>query len=235
MTLTYSEWTQAAEAPPPAVFGMRPARVSDHLHHSARDRFLSIAVSGGGQLLVVALVLFASWSAIKPDPETKTITVSINSAQEPVKPVEPPPQVERVKDLMPTMVAPEIMIQAPPISTAPTFVAAPPPPPSTPPVERVSEPAPVTPPNFDAAYLKNPAVYPNMSRRLREVGTVQLRVRVSASGQALDIQLAKSSGYPRLDEAALTAVKKWTFQPALRSGSAIEAWVLVPIEFSLTR
>jgi protein TonB len=74
-----------------------------------------------------------------------------------------------------------------------------------------------------------------MSRRLREVGTVQLRVRVSAEGQALDVQLAKSSGYSRLDEAALAAVKQWKFQPALRGDTAIEAWVLVPVEFSLTR
>jgi protein TonB len=98
------------------------------------------------------------------------------------------------------------------------------------------EAAPITPPRFDAAYLNNPGpAYPNMSRRLREIGTVQLRVRVSVTGQPLEIQMAKSSGYGRLDESALVAVKKWKFQPAMRSGSAVEAWVLVPVEFSLTR
>lgn len=235
MTITYSEWTEAAEAPPPAVFGMRPAHDLQHLQRPLRDRLLSAAVSGGGQLLVAALVIYASMSAIAPRPQTQTITVSINAAQEMVKPVEPPPQVERVKDMTPTMAAPEILIQTPPSSNAPIFVAAAPPPPVMPAAEKPAEPAPVTPPNFDAAYLKNPAVYPNMSRRLREVGTVQLRVRVSISGQPLEIQLAKSSGYARLDEAALTAVKKWTFQPASRSGAPVEAWALVPIEFSLTR
>jgi protein TonB len=74
-----------------------------------------------------------------------------------------------------------------------------------------------------------------MSRRLREVGTVQFRVRVSATGLPLEIQMAKSSGYARLDEAGLTALRKCKFQPASRSGQALEAWVLVPIEFSLTR
>jgi outer membrane biosynthesis protein TonB len=30
-------------------------------------------------------------------------------------------------------------------------------------------------------------------------------------------------------------VQKWKFEPAKRSGGAIEAWVIVPVEFSLTR
>ena len=99
-----------------------------------------------------------------------------------------------------------------------------------------SEEAAVTAPRCDADYLNNPApVYPNMSRRLREVGVVQLRVRVNAAGEPLDIQLFKSSGYARLDDSARAAVQKWKFQPARRNGSAVEAWVIVPVEFSLTR
>jgi protein TonB len=235
MTLTYSEWTQAAEAPPPAIFGMRPAHDLRHLQRPLRDRLLSMAVSGGGQLLVVALVIYASMSVIVPQPETQTISVSINTTQEQVRPAEPPPQVERVRDMTPTMTPPEITIQAPPSTSAPLFVAAPPPP-ATPPAEKAMEVAPVTPPRFDAAYLQNPApAYPNMSRRLREIGTVQLRVRVSAAGEPLEIQMTKSSGYGRLDDSALAAVKKWKFQPATRGGDAVEAWVLVPVEFSLTR
>jgi protein TonB len=94
----------------------------------------------------------------------------------------------------------------------------------------------VSPPRFDAGYLNNPApVYPNMSRRLREVGIAHLRVRVSASGEPLEIQLFKSSGYVRLDEAARVAVQKWKFQPALRNGVAVEDWVDVPLRFSLDR
>jgi protein TonB len=235
MTLTYSQWTPEREAPaPPAVFGMRPAIASHPLQRQTRDRLLSAAVSAGGQLLVAGLVLFASWNAIKPEPKPQTITVSINVAQERVQPVEPPPQVERVEMVRPTMAAPEILIQTPPSANAPIFVAAPPPPPAPPLSEKVAEAAPVTPPRFDAAYLKNPAPnYPNMSRRLREIGTVQLRVRVSAVGEPLEVLMAKSSGYGRLDESALAAVKKWKFQPATRGDTAIEAWVLVPVEFSL--
>jgi protein TonB len=60
-------------------------------------------------------------------------------------------------------------------------------------------------------------------------------VRVSTDGQPLEIQLANSSGYARLDDAARSAVQKWKFAPAMRNGNPVEAWVIVPLEFSLTR
>jgi protein TonB len=110
----------------------------------------------------------------------------------------------------------------------------PPAPPSPPAAQKATAEPDVIPPSYNADYLKNPLpVYPNMSRRLRETGTVQMRVRVSADGQPLDVELANSSGYVRLDEAAKAAVKKWRFQPAMRAGKAIEAWVVFPLEFSL--
>lgn len=236
MTLSYSQWTQAAEAPaPPVVFGLRPARRVSHLQPSVRDRFLSMAVSAGGQIVVVALVLGASLNAIKPAPKTQTITISIAQVRQPEAPL--PPKMERLPDVpaaIPQIAPPQLQIEMPP---PPMAIQAAPAAPLAPPVqEKVTEEPQMTPPRFDAAYLKNPAPnYPNMSRRLREVGTVQLRVRVSAAGQALDVLLAKSSGYSRLDEAALAAVQQWKFQPALRGGTAIEAWVLVPVEFSLMR
>ncbi len=48
-----------------------------------------------------------------------------------------------------------------------------------------------------------------------------------------EIQLAESSGSTSLDEAALTALRRWRFQPALRNGQAVLAWVIVPVIFSL--
>lgn len=87
---------------------------------------------------------------------------------------------------------------------------------------------------FDAAYLNNPApTYPPFSLRLHEEGRVLLRVNVSAAGGALAVQLAQSSGHPRLDKAAREAVTRWRFVPASRGGEPIDAWVLVPIHFSL--
>lgn len=95
-------------------------------------------------------------------------------------------------------------------------------------------PAPVSPPKFDAAYLHNPAPeYPFQARRLREQGTVMLRVEVSTDGGALQVLIEHTSGWPALDHAALAVVRRWRFEPAREGHTAVAAWVLVPIEFDL--
>lgn len=87
---------------------------------------------------------------------------------------------------------------------------------------------------FDADYLRNPKpVYPPMSRRLGEEGKVVLRVRVSAQGLPLAVEVRQASGYARLDEAARAAVERWRFVPAQQGGEAVEATVLVPLAFAL--
>ncbi len=97
------------------------------------------------------------------------------------------------------------------------------------------DPEPVTSqPLFEAEYLNNrPPDYPRASLRLGEEGNVALRVRVGADGNPQAVELASSSGSTRLDRAALQAVKRWRFEPARRGGSAIAAWVVVPITFKL--
>jgi protein TonB len=77
-------------------------------------------------------------------------------------------------------------------------------------------------PAHDAAYLNNPKpAYPTQSRRLGESGSVLMSVYVLPNGTASKVEIAKSSGYPRLDQAALDAVKRWTFVPAKRGSEAI--------------
>lgn len=95
-------------------------------------------------------------------------------------------------------------------------------------------PTPVTAPLFNADYLHNPApVYPYQSRRTGEQGRVVLRVLVSAAGGAEKVEIQTSSGSPRLDQAALEAVRAWRFVPARQGEQAVEAWVAVPINFKL--
>lgn len=92
----------------------------------------------------------------------------------------------------------------------------------------------IEPPKFGAAYLNNPApAYPSLSRRSGEQGRVLLRVLVSENGLAESVQLDSSSGYEKLDRAAIEAVKKWSFIPAKRSNQPVSAYVLVPVKFSL--
>ncbi|MBE0626194.1 MAG: energy transducer TonB, partial [Burkholderiales bacterium] len=90
------------------------------------------------------------------------------------------------------------------------------------------------PPRFDAAYLNNPApAYPRASRLAGQQGQVLLKVLVGTSGSAVNIAVQHSSGFERLDDAALNSVRQWHFAPAKRGDQAIEAWVLVPIVFRL--
>jgi protein TonB len=112
---------------------------------------------------------------------------------------------------------------APPQPPAP--VAAPPAP---------AAPAPVTPASANAAYLKNPAPeYPSLAQRRGWEGTVLLRVQVLPSGKPGEIQIQKSSGRQQLDDAALNAVKRWSFVPAKQGDVAQVGWVSVPIDFKI--
>jgi TonB family protein len=87
-------------------------------------------------------------------------------------------------------------------------------------------------PIFD---FKQPAVptYPPESIRAQEQGRVVLRVLVDAEGIPRSLEIARSSGYASLDKSALAAVRKWRFIPAKSDGAPVEAWVDVPVNFSL--
>jgi periplasmic protein TonB len=120
---------------------------------------------------------------------------------------------------------------APPPISAPVAVspapapAAPPAPPAPPRIEL---------PSTSADYLQNPQpVYPPMSKRLGEQGSVMLRVLIGADGRPLDAEIRKSSGYERLDRTALETVRKWRFVPGKRNGVPEDMWFNVPINFVL--
>ena len=90
------------------------------------------------------------------------------------------------------------------------------------------------PPKFDADYLDNPPpVYPRLSKRQGEVGSVMLMVFVELNGNPGQIDIQTSSRHVRLDQAAIEAVRRWRFVPAKQGDKAVAAWVLVPIVFSL--
>jgi protein TonB len=89
-----------------------------------------------------------------------------------------------------------------------------------------------TPAQVDPNYLHRPnPVYPNVSKRLREAGTVLLRVSLDAAGEVRDVNVQTTSAYQRLDQAAMDAVRQWRFIPASRGQQPVASTVLVPIEF----
>lgn len=182
-------------------------------------------------------------AAEEPKPEIQPPQV-IKPVPKPVKKiVEPQPQKpEPVAEPEPRLVsqAPETASAPPAPAVAETLSApvaeAAPQPAAEParPAEVVQREEPLESPRFNADYLDNPTPgYPPLSRRLGEQGRVLLRVHVAAGGTAKAVVLHKSSGHSRLDEIAADTVRRWKFVPARQGSQPVDAWVIVPIQFSL--
>ncbi len=89
---------------------------------------------------------------------------------------------------------------------------------------------------YSGAGLSNPRPrYPLEARRRHQQGRVLLRVHVGINGRARSVRISKSSGYGLLDRAAIGAVRRWRFRPAMRNGKAVSATVIVPVSFRLGR
>ena len=168
------------------------------------------------------------------DLPTPNVTPAPPAPPEPVKQVAAKPK--QVTQAAPTLLA---VPDATPTPNAPSVQPIAPPAPYTPavPVAAVPTPAPPAPakitlPSSDADYLSNPKPkYPTMSLKMGEQGTVKIRVFVSAEGMPQKIELSQSSGYDRLDQAALASVPKWRFVPGKRGGVPEGMWFVVPIPF----
>lgn len=77
-----------------------------------------------------------------------------------------------------------------------------------------------------------PPRYPLESRRAGEQGKTVLAVLVDRTGRIQAIEVRQSSGYRRLDDAAIEAVKTWRFLPRAIAGRYVATWVVVPVVFS---
>jgi protein TonB len=78
-----------------------------------------------------------------------------------------------------------------------------------------------------------PPEYPAISRRMGEEGKLILRVELDENGHIDNAKVLNSSGYERLDAAALSAVKSWQCNPSLRDGQPVRAVALQPFNFVL--
>lgn len=106
--------------------------------------------------------------------------------------------------------------------------------PPAPPVRPPAPPAPVVRAHEGANYSKNPRPgYPARAVREGWQGEVLVRVQVQANGRAGILKVHRSSGHPLLDDAALTAIKSWSFVPAYQGERPVSGWVTVPIVFRL--
>ncbi len=76
------------------------------------------------------------------------------------------------------------------------------------------------------------AVYPEAARRAGLEGQVVLKLRISDKGKVVDARVVESAGHG-FDEAALEAVRKFTFAPGLRDGAPVATDITYTYTFLL--
>jgi protein TonB len=212
-------------------------------------RFLKLEQSAGLLFVLVlhAAALWGLWQhRLIPAPQ-EAMTLFVNfiapppptppKAEAPNRP--PPPRPKPVEKPQPR----QIVAEAPVL--APADYVAPPPPPKPAPVIEAPAPPPAPAPALPVGPVdlggelsvacpeRTPPTYPAISRRFGEEGTVVLRVELDEHGLVSAARVATSSGFARLDEAALTAVRSWQCQPARRNGQPVRAVALQPFKFVL--
>jgi TonB family protein len=79
--------------------------------------------------------------------------------------------------------------------------------------------------------LAPPPNYPAAAMRGNIQGTVRLQVVVGQDGAVSDVR--PISGPPMLVQAAMDAVKTWTYQPTLRNGTPVSVVTTVDVPFTL--
>lgn len=200
-----------------------------------------------GLVLVLALHAAALWGLwqhrlIPTADEAATLFVNFIAPPAPErkeapKPPPPKPKPKPVKKPEPRQIVAETPV------VAPTEYVAPPPPPEPAPV--VAAPPPPAAPAMPVGPVRlgselsvacperTPPRYPPLSRRMGEEGAVVLRVELDEQGRIGVARVSTSSGFSRLDDAALAAVNTWRCTPAQRNGQPVRAVAVQAFNFVL--
>lgn len=189
---------------------------------------LIIAAHG---VVLAGLMAFDVIPVAKPKREPLVVTLM-------ALPTEPPPQVpvDEVKPKEqpePQLSSPVQIVQAP--TVAPVLPVAVKVAPVAPPITLPAAPSgPVSVSDLGSKMVAmTPPRYPIESRRRKEQGTVVLSLLLGLDGSVTQISLAQSSGFERLDKAALEAVRKWRWSPTVRNGEPVQVRGTVDIPFIL--
>ena len=208
----------------------------------------SVTLPAGAPPITVALISDEPTPPSAPPAPVVDVETPPQPKPAPVTPVrrEPPPLAVAAKKPEEASVAAPVPAPVQPMDTQPTRQeAAPSAPPGpvnnaaaaqtgpssqTPP----APPAPKVLPSSAVRYLVPPALaYPRISRELGESGVVRLKVLVDEQGRTKDVVVLQSSGYSRLDQQAVQAMRAARFQPHLEDGVPRAVWVVAPLTFQL--
>jgi protein TonB len=190
-----------------------------------------------GLAAVIALhgaVLYVLWShriLVVPDEVVTLFVETITTPPAPPKEAPKPVRMEKPRVLD----KPQQLVAEAPVSSPAEHVAPPPVPAPASEAPTAKAAGPVTLGNELAVSCpeRSAPAYPPQSRRLGEEGKVVLRVELDEQGAVSAAQVSAGSGFSRLDEAALAAVRRWRCTPASRDGRPVRAVALQPFRFVL--
>ncbi len=80
-----------------------------------------------------------------------------------------------------------------------------------------------------------PPQYPSEHLKKGIGGNVVVSCVIDAKGRLISAKVKSSSGQAALDKAALEAVKRWKFKPAMREGKPFQATCNIPFNFQVKR
>lgn len=171
---------------------------------------------------------------IKKPIETKI--VEEQRAPPPPEAPPPPPPKLAAPPPPPFIPPPEIQIAvAPPVQSTITQVTNKAPPPAPVPIRATPAPrVPSTPAALDRSSCPTPEPqYPMASRRNQESGTLVLRIQIDVNGLPGKIEVSRSSGYSRLDDAAKNWIASCRFRTATIDGKPVAGWAMQAYTFNL--
>jgi protein TonB len=219
-----------------------------------RDKAAGITAA----LVLHAVVLYGLWSYHIIPPPSEVLTVFVANLNmpsqvktaEPVVPKPAPTVPEKQETPRPDAPLTPQVLTSPVPAVSPSEPLVP-----LPPVAKVApavvatRPANVAVPNQMPAAASQPVqltgelsiscperpgpAYPKLSARFGEQGKAILLVELDELGRVINASVKTTSGFPRLDEAAISAVKNWHCTPARRNGAAVRAVALQPFNFTL--
>ncbi|MEG3789947.1 energy transducer TonB [Lysobacter sp. CCNWLW3] len=215
------------------------------IEHPDRQLDSSRIVGTAGAIAVnVALLMLLMVPMSAPQWMAKPGEIVVNFVPPEKRKVDPPkPEVVKIEKVRPNTPTPK-----------PVPIEIPPTPPIVDPIATDSLVVPDTPPQPET-FARNdigrgealtgvtlqvvnnpPPTYPGEAVRNQLTGTVMLEILVGIDGKPIEVTVVKSSGHRVLDQAARRVVmSRWTFQPAMEGGQAVQARGRVPIEFTLER
>lgn len=220
--------TAAAPAPAEPHYIVRGARYGEARRFNVRAIALTVAIHA---LLIGGLFGLRYQADRKAEPKLISVNLTPPGTPPPPAPAaEPQPHKATIQAPIPLIQtprpAPPVATTADPVQVTPPQPAAPPAPPAPPSVVQSSD--------LGARMISGrPPRYPMESRRSGEQGTVVLALTVGTDGGVANIAVQRSSGFPRLDDAARGAVRTWRWAPILRDGVAVMVRGIVEIPFVL--